>query len=322
LGNAAGAFVDGELHGAQMAWAWSHYRSCARCAEAVDDQRAVRAMLGTDRGPLIPPDVLVTLYAMGSQARPAAAPAKVLVGAAVAQPPAAPEAAGRPASPGHAARPEPTRRRPRRRTTVAGAAAAAALLGLPLLTWVLGGWDVEGEEIVAGARHLAGTNANLEAAAAGEPSGADESQSRAVLAWARANGWPVPDQLPEGMLFAGFESNVFGSDRDHAVLDIAAGSGRVWVLMWRDTPVKAASLDGLDAREVGGRTVYFSREAGRQSAGLWLSGHDLMVFVSDASEADIGEIVKGSPPAAQDTIEARIARGWFAAGHIVRELAS
>lgn len=85
LGADVAAFVDGQLTEAQLADAERHLRACARCREAVDDQRRLKERMGGARLPAPPAELQDVLagIAHAPPRRHVAVPRLVLAGAAL-----------------------------------------------------------------------------------------------------------------------------------------------------------------------------------------------------------------------------------------------
>jgi hypothetical protein len=297
LGEDAGAFADGELSPAQMAWAWAHHRSCAWCRDAVDGQREVRAELSHLSGPHIPPQALAALYELVPKSSVAVLDAPG--GGAAPRPPSM----NRPHAP---VGPAMRRRRHRRVATAVSALSLAFIVTVGAL-YAVGGWSSPGEDVVTGARTLAGANAGSKSAAVTAVTGAEEIASDATLDWLAKEGWSVPTALPDGYCFRDFEPMRWGG-QEFVLLELTTPSGWMWVVS-HHSHINTGDVEPLELRQLGGRDVYFDL-SGHAEAGAFDAGHDLVAFVSDSPESEIAEVIRAYPEATERSAASRVARGW------------
>jgi hypothetical protein len=160
--------------------------------------------------------------------------------------------------------------------------------------------------VVTAARQSAALNAAQEAANSRHPAHHAREETDAALAWMASAGWSVPSSLPDGYYFTSFEYSTV-EDESLQVM-IATPTGSVSLTVIHDSRIDPAHIGDLEERVIGGWPVYCQEIEG-QLAGAMDSGGELLVFVSNASEADLAAILANSPGPEPNTAAARITRG-------------
>ncbi len=130
-----------------------------------------------------------------------------------------------------------------------------------------------------------------------------ERPADALLQRLRAEGWHVPEELPDG--FALFEAR-----QDDEVLHLAYTDGLSMLSLFaQDGGLGAGEVDGFARESVDGVPVWVRRTAPERV--VWQGGGQVWTLVSDARgeqrEAAVTALPHDAPPA--DGLRARLARG-------------
>jgi sigma-E factor negative regulatory protein RseB len=140
-------------------------------------------------------------------------------------------------------------------------------------------------------------------AAAAAPWAAQLDQAR--LAALRAQGWPLPEQLPGNLvLFAASQT----SARSGPVIDLSYSDGLVVVSLFVQRGELARALPGWRQVTLGGRAVYSDGPGQRSLA--WSAGGFVYTLIGDAPTTTVSRVVTTMPGPARLGFWARMARGF------------
>ena len=128
---------------------------------------------------------------------------------------------------------------------------------------------------------------------------------RARLAALRAQGWPLPGQLPGNLaLFAASQT----SARSGPVIDLSYSDGLVVVSLFVQRGELARAMPGWHQVTLGGRTVY-SDDPDRRSL-AWSAGGFVYTLIGDAPATTVSRVVTTLPHTTRLGFWARMARGF------------
>jgi hypothetical protein len=304
LGERTTPLVDGRLAPDAVNRAAAHAATCPACRTALAGEQRVRALLRADPGPQPSAELVARLLALGGPAgplrprpghvpgtpRPAPLPppGRLALGAGPWEP-AAPAAGCGPRGRQDGTRPSRARRRSRRARVASVAVGALSLASLGLLGIVaLGGW--------AGGAAVTARLGDL-VLATGEGQALDD----AALDRLRADGWPCPASLPDGMRLVAARAVSLG--RTPAVhLRYSDGRSTVTVVEQRGR-LDAGAVPGYSRAVVGGVPLLaqqagggtYAQPAGGRWHGVWQSGDLVLAVVSDAPAGVVEDVVAALP---------------------------
>jgi sigma-E factor negative regulatory protein RseB len=140
-------------------------------------------------------------------------------------------------------------------------------------------------------------------AATAAPWAAQLDQAR--LAALRAQGWPLPEQLPGNLvLFAASQT----SARSGPVIDLSYSDGLVVVSLFVQRGELARAMPGWRQVTVGGRAVY-SDDPDQRSL-TWSAAGFVYTLIGDAPTTTVSRVVTTMPGTTRPGFWARMARGF------------
>jgi sigma-E factor negative regulatory protein RseB len=128
---------------------------------------------------------------------------------------------------------------------------------------------------------------------------------RARLAALRAQGWPLPGQLPDNLvLFAASQT----SARSGPVIDLSYSDGLVVVSLFVQRGELAQAMPGWRQVTLGGRAVYSDERDQRSLA--WSADGFVYTMIGDAPTTTVSRVVTTTPGTTHPGFWARMARGF------------
>jgi len=121
----------------------------------------------------------------------------------------------------------------------------------------------------------------------------------------RARGWPVPAELPRGLVLVDARQAVTPSGR---VFQLGYSDGLSGMSLFVQRGGLSRELAGWREVEVGGRTVFARDPMGRGIT--WSSSGHVLTLIADAPAATIGAVVRALPYDAQRGLWSRLGYGF------------